>query len=430
MMIRPPLTPIEQEYLIQRKLSGDSHAEVAQALLCAQETVRKHWKCFRRGQMRRKRGRPARGILSSYPEGIRQTAISLKIDHPHWGPANVLIELRKRPEFLHERLPSCSRLSALFQKYCPEAVQSHQSRKDTTTHAAKPTAAHQCWQIDTKEKIHLGDGELASCLEIRDPFSAVIISAQTFLTTRTPKTCRKLSLDEIRVTLRMAFDKWGTPVQVQTDHEDVYAGAPQSDFPTPFTLWLVGLGIEHVFSRRKRPTDQPHIERNHRTLGDLGWKDQLPRNLVDLQARLNADCERYNQEYPAHASDCCGQPPLIRHSEAVHSGRPFPAETEWVMFSLERVDQYLAHFHWVRKVSINGTVCLGDQTYFLGRAYHARKVSAHYLPEQRAFRFETEQETWIKTVPAKGLEKSDLTGLIPQELPIGMAIQLTLPWRV
>jgi len=427
-MIRPPLTRAEQEELIQRKHAGASHAAVAQALHCAPETVRKHWKRLRHGLIRRKRGRPARGILSTYPELIRQTALSLKTRHPHWGPANVLIALRKQPALLGERLPSGSRLSALFKADCPEAVQSHQPRKGSGRRAVKPAVAHQRWQIDTKEKIRLGDGELASSLEIRDPVSAVMIAAQAFLTTRTPHTCRKLSLDEIRSSLRWAFGTWGQPVQIQTDHEDVYAGAPQSDFPMPFTLWLVGLGIEHVFSRRNRPTDQPHIERNHRTLGDLSWKDQPPRDLADLQAQLDTDCARYNQEYPAHAADCQGQPPLVRHPEAVYSGRPFPLGSEWTTFSLERVDHYLAQFHWVRKVDSNGCVFLGDQRYSLGRTYRSQRVSAHYVPAQRAFRFDTEQGAWIKTLPAKGLEKTDLTGLIPQDLPVGVVVQLTLPW--
>ena len=429
-MIRPSLTQAERDYLIQHKQAGASHREVAQELHCAPETVRKQWKHFRAGNTRRRRGRPVGGILSTYPELMRQMALSLKMSHPHWGPANVLIELRKHPELGSQRLPSVSRLSALFKRHCPEAVQSHLPRKGSATQAVKPAVAHQRWQIDTKEKIRLGDGELASILEIRDPVSALMVAAQAFLTTRTSTTCRKLGLDEIRATLRWAFATWGKPVQIQTDHEDVYAGAPQSDFPTLFTLGLVGLGIEHVLSRRNRPTDQPHIERNHRTLGDLGWKDHPPANLPDLQAQLDADCARYNQEYPAQAADCQGQPPLVRHPEALHSGRPYSAECEWISFSLESVDHYLARLTWVRKVDVNGCLFLGDHRYSLGRVYRSQRVSARFVPEQRAFCFETEQGAWIKTIPAKGLEKSDLTGLIPQELPVGWAVQLSLPWGV
>ena len=145
---------------------------------------------------------------------------------------------------------------------------------------------------------------------------------------------------------------------------------------------------------------------------------------------MNSDCARYNLEYPAQAADCQGQPPLVRHPEAIYSGRPFPAGSEWSVFSLERVDHYLAQFHWVRKVDVNGCIFLGDHRYSLRRAYHSQQVSVHYVPEKRAFRFDTQQGTWIKTLPAKGLEKTDLTGLIPQELPAGVVVQLSLPWGV
>ena len=128
-MIRPPLTQAELDELIRLKQAGATHAEVAQALNCAPETVRKHWKRIRHGQVKRKIGRPAHGTLSTFPEPVRQMALSLKKSHPRWGPAKVLNELSKQPELEGLRLPSTSRLSVFFKRYCPEAVQSKRSRK-------------------------------------------------------------------------------------------------------------------------------------------------------------------------------------------------------------------------------------------------------------------------------------------------------------
>jgi transposase InsO family protein len=429
-MVRPALTQLEKEELYHRKQAGARHAEVAQALGCSVETVRKHWQAFRRGIVRRARGRPARGALSSFAPGLAERALALKQAHPHWGPLNVLIDLCQPPAFAQARLPSRSRLSAFFHQRCPEAVQPRRRPGGQTAKPPKDACVHQRWQVDTKEKVRLGKGELASILEIRDPVSAVILVERAFQTTRTLATCRKLSLEENRSALRQGFATWGKPLEVQTDHEDVYAGSPTSDFPTPFTLWLVGLGIEHIFSRRNQPTDQGSIERHHRTVGDLGWKDQPPQDLVALQQQLAHDQQRYNQEYPAQAADCQGQPPLVRHPEAIFSGRPYTLEGEWASFNLARVDQYLARRHWVRKVDRNGRLLLGDQHYSLGRVYKGQRVAIRYLPEARAFRFETEQGHEIQTLPAKGLEIGDLTGLIPVDLPTGLAVQLAFPWGV
>jgi hypothetical protein len=287
---------------------------------------------------------------------------------------------------------------------------------------------HQRWQIDAQEKIPLGDGEWASVLEIRDPVGAVILASQAFLTTLTASTYRKLTFEEVRATLRQAFRQWGRPAEIQSDHEDVYAGANQADFPMPFTLWLRGLGIVHRFSRERCPTDQPHIERNHRTTGDMSWKNHPPADLADLQQQLDACCQRYNHHYPALASDCQGLPPLVKHPNARHSGRDYQEPWEWELFDLALVDDYLAQLSWIRKVDLNGIVYVGKRKYYLGRKHKHQQVRVRYLPEGRTFCFETLTGEWIQSLAAKGLEKSDLTGLIPTEAVYSTtALQLPLP---
>jgi transposase InsO family protein len=418
---------LEKDYLYRRKRAGASHAVVAQELGCAAETVRKHWQAYRRRQPSGKRGRPASGILSTYPPELVEKAVAYKKEHPHWGPLNVLLELQRYFGERYKRYPSPSRLAALFKARCPEAVQPRRQPKEADEPPALAQQVHQCWQIDAKEAIHLADGELASVLDLRDPASGVMLASQAFLTTLTPKTHRKLSLGEIQATLRQAFSEWGRPAQIQTDHEDVYAGANQSDFPMPFTLWLVGLGIQHVFSRAGRPTDQPHIERNHRTLGDLSWKDQPPQDLADLQRQLDAARQRYNWCYPTQAADCQGQPPLLRHPEALASPRPYQQASEGELFALPAVDDFLAQFRWVRKVDSQGVAYLGNRPYYLGKAYKAQFVRVCFSPQGRTFMFETESGEAIKSLPVKGLDESDLTGLIPVSLPLGVPLQLTLP---
>jgi hypothetical protein len=156
--------------------------------------------------------------------------------------------------------------------------------------------------------------------------------------TTTAQGRRKLTLPEVQGVLRTAFAQWGCPLEIQTDHEDVYVGAATSDFPSRFTLWLLGLNIQHVTSRSHRPTDQAQIERGHRTLGDLSWNDELFAQVTALQTALEDRQQRYNTELPVKAADCAGQPPLSVHPTARFSGRPFQPELEWVLFELSRVD--------------------------------------------------------------------------------------------
>ena len=63
---------------------------------------------------------------------------------------------------------------------------------------------------------------------------------------KTQKAWRKLDLREIQADLRQLFTKWGLPKGIQTDRENVYGSLPTEAFPTLFTLWLAGLGIQHI----------------------------------------------------------------------------------------------------------------------------------------------------------------------------------------
>jgi hypothetical protein len=70
----------------------------------------------------------------------------------------------------------------------------------------------------------------------------------------------KLSLREIQDDLRCVFTEYGLPCAIQTDREVVYGRPLVEAFPTLFTLWLVGLGVEHRFKRPNHVTDQAAVE--------------------------------------------------------------------------------------------------------------------------------------------------------------------------
>ena len=423
---RGALTAAEQQYLGQRRQAGATLAMIAVELSCSRETIRKWWRRQRRGQSAERRGRPARGRLSSYPSELVEAALKLKRSHPHWGPANVRLELKRDTRFGSPPWPSAAGLSALFKARCPEALQPHRRQ----VYPARPPTLvyqpHQRWQIDGKEKVPLGAADVATILNVRDPAGALMIASQAIVTT-TPKGWRKVTQAEVQETLRTAFTHWGLPLQVQTDHEVVYTGAPTFDFPSAFTLWLVGLGLQHVTSRERRPIDQAQVERGHRTLGDMSWKDQPSADLPQLQALLDERRARYNQELPVRAADCAGQPPLIAHPQARHSGRPFERALEWLLFDLSRVDAYLAQLVWTRQITATGDVSVGSRPYYVGRAHLKQTVSVQFLPKTRTFRFQLADSTLVNELPAIGLNALDLIGYNPPQEILPTPCQIPLP---
>jgi hypothetical protein len=365
-------------------------------------------------------------VLSTYPVLVRERAVDIKRAHAHWGPANVKLELKRQLELDDDRLPSVSRLSALFKAECPEAVQPRRRRQYPEKPPPTVTRPHQRWQTDGKEAVPVGIQDVATILNVRDPAGALMIASRPFVTT-TEKGWRKLSLQEVQDTLRLAFAEWGLPLEIQTDREVVYIGSPDRNFPSLFTLWLLGLGVTHVLSRHRRPTDQPHVERNHRTLADMTWKDEHFDTLQQLQMTLDDRRQRYNRELPVQAANCRGCPPLEVHPWARHSGRPFHPALEWALFDMQRVDAYLASQVWPRKVSATGNVSVGGHHYYVGRSHLEQLVSVQFIPKTRSFRFQAPDGSLVAERPAVGLDKVDLIGYMPLERAIPLVFQLPLP---
>jgi hypothetical protein len=350
--------------------------------------------------------------LSTYPQKLGEKAVELKQAHPHWGPARVKLEMIRRLDFTAAELPSDTRLWALFKERCPEAVQPRQRRHYPEKAPPKANRPHECWELDEKEAIRVGDKRRANILNACDAFSALLIASCACETT-TEKGWRKLSRQEVQAILRKAFQEWGLPDKIQTDHGKKYVGNSQASFPSLFTLWLVGLAIEHTLSRSRRPTDQPHVERSHRTVGDMAWKDQSFDSVEQLQALLEDCCQLYNHAYPSRAAHCKGQPPLEAHPEAKHSGRPFDPDQEWELFDMQRVDAYLANSVWIRSVSQNGQVNIGRHYYQVGSIHADETVSVRFVPDQRLFCFQAGDGAWSVELPALGLDKADIIGQTP-----------------
>jgi transposase InsO family protein len=419
-----PLTQAEKQMISQKKAAGVSLVQISVELQCSFETVRKWWRNGRDQVKVQARGRPKRGPLSTYPVKVREKAVELKQAHPHWGPEMVKLELKKALRLRTEELPSAARLSVLFKQSCADAVQPRHRRWPPPPDP-KVKDVHQRWQMDAKEGLPVG-AERVNVQEIRDIFSGLMITSQTFVTT-TPTRWRRLSRAEHQQVLRQAFSRWGRPLEVQTDNDGEFVNPTDPTFPSFFTLWLAGLGVKHVLSRPRRPTDQGQVERNHRSQGDFVWKDQSFERVEQLQQALDQQIDLYNQAYPSQAAHRHGSPPLSVFPNALTTGRPYHPDLEWELFDLKCVDAFLSQFVWTRKVAKNGTVHIATNYYILGSSWKGHTVSVRFLADSRSFRFDDAQGALIKILPAQSLEKEHLIGLIPIHSPLPVGFQFAFP---
>lgn len=432
------LTQAERERIYLQKRAGHSLPEIALEFGISLACARKWWRRARdaglAGLAERKRGRPATGRLAQFAPAVRQASLQLKRDHKRWGANRVLLELRQDARLAGLALPSRSRLYPYFRQYCPECLQVW------THHKALPApvpagAVHEVWQVDHQEGHRLADGGIATVCSVRDPYGAAMIASQAF-SVKTPQRWRKLTWEEVRQVLRAGFAEWHTlPDSVLTDNEMGLGGNPTDPFPSWLSLYLAGLGIKHNFIRSHRPTDQPQIERQHRSLDGLTDDATSRQDLPRFQQALDHERSTYNHAFPARASDCQGVPPLQAHPALLQPRRPYQPEQEAGLFDLQRVYDFLATFTFERKVNRNGQVTLKGHQYTVGLAHKDKTIQV---------RLEAQSQDWLFLEPdghgqAHELSRRALVGIDFQTLtgweqpPARSSlppIQLTLPLAV
>ncbi len=428
MQKQPALTVAQREAIYQGKLNGQTLNQIAREIGCSYEVARKWWRVGRRhgleGLRHIRDSREAHTPLSSFDSRVAQRALELKQQHPRRGPTRILHELAKEKSLRGLRLPKRSSLAAYFQQVCPELIAKRQARQLLPRSANE---VHDIWQIDSKENIRLQDGTIATVFDVREPVACVWLGNFAHAT-NTQKAWRKLMLSEVQADLRQVFREFGLPRGIQTDREHLYGQPAAEAFPSLFTLWLAGLGIEHHFSRAARPTDQPQVERGHRTWNDWITTPQLLADLPSLQAALDEARQTHSAELPSRAGDCVGNPPLEVHPEVKHVWRPYHPAIERNLFSLERVDRFLAQFAWQYKVTRSGQVFIQGHVYYLGTSVAGKTVDVRFDPTDRHFVFsEAQSGMELKRLPARGLDEATIMGLTDPLPPLDHPIQLSFP---
>ncbi len=423
-MIRRGQTTTFQERveITERAAAGQSDPQIAAALGCSVWTIRK-WR--RRGHqigrsgLSSQMGRPTSGPLSTIPPILRDAILQMRRAHPGWGPDTLLAELRVDERWQDTQLPSRSRVAALLK--ATQLTRRYQQHSDLPQPKALPEGTpHDEWELDAQGSMHVAGVGKVSLITIIDVVSRLKVESYPCVDTTNPP------LEAYQLMLRRAFLTTGLPRRISFDHGTVfYDNTSPSPFPTRLHLWLLALGVEVCFTRKRCPTDHAKIERTHQTMtlhALLGqrWPDQTA-----LWAGLDARRAMLNQHIPSRVLQ--GQAPLQAYPAAAHSGRSYRPEWEAEMLDLDRVWAYLAHCRWFRRVRANGRMDLGGYDYYLGTTWRSHMLELRCDPAQRAFIGQPEGSTTTITIAPQGLTKTDVMGELGQLLGLP-AYQLALPF--
>jgi hypothetical protein len=180
-------------------------------------------------------------------------------------------------------------------------------------------------------------------------------------------------LPQVRQALRQQFGRWGLPRCLRVDN-----GVPWgsfNDLPTAFALWVVGLGVPWHWNDPGCPQQNPKVERSQGT-GKRWGEPGTCASTAELQRRLDQADRLQREAYRTAA----GGSRLALFPELAHSGRKYTVAWEERTWSLSRVEEHLAEYVGVRRVSSAGHVGIYDRARYVGRQYAGRYVLVQYDP--------------------------------------------------
>ena len=322
----------------------------------------------KREPLDRRQGRPRTGAMSTYDASIVSQIKYLRELHPAWGAISIRVELEHEYGFSSSDLPSVPTID----RYLKEQgfIQSKEPKthlpSSSNCHKAK-LRVHQCWEMDAQGAIAINSIGYHALINIKDRKSKV--HCMSF------PVKRKHSKSQPRTVfyywaLRLAFEEWGLPKQIRVDRDSVFVeNTTRSPFPTKLHLWLIGLGIELCFIKRKPPIENAIIERSHQTMEKQIRSSKPYRCWKELFKACEKRRKVLNEKMPNRMLG--KQAPLQAFPQAKQSKRNYQVQQEDQLIDFKRIHAYLAKCQWYRKVSNVKTIssCLSSMACILKRIW-------------------------------------------------------------
>ena len=253
-------------------------------------------------------------VSRPFPKEIQATILHLRKLHPGGGPNTLLAELKRDVYWGNQPLPSRARIATLLkQAGLTRRYQPHHDLLQPPR--TSPSTPHQEWQMDAQGIMRVEGVGKVSLITIVDVVSRLKAESYPSLETTNP------ALSDYQLSLRRAFLTHGFPQVLTLDHGTVfYDNTTPSPFPTRLHLWLLALGVQVRFTRKRCPTDHAIIERTHQTMTAQALLGQTYASHADLWAAPDERRDALNQHVPSRVLSHQAPMPRLpsRHAFGTH----------------------------------------------------------------------------------------------------------------
>jgi transposase InsO family protein len=390
-----------------------TYIEISEELNLSYSCVRKWYRRHRdKGEVGLKS--KSHSVLEEFEPIVRDIALKMKKEHKNWGAKVILTKMKAMKQLKGKRLPSRSRLYDYYNSFEENLLK--RRNKDKFPKALDNNKAKQpneCWQADFKEKVKIKNVGEVSILNIRDEGSALTVGSHA-VKSKDSKKAPALNFEIVRENLRISFQKRGLPDRIRTDRGSCFVGHPQLKFPGLLTLWLKGLGIEHIINKPHSPKQNAEVERYNQTYDKMFLKEEEFRNFVNLKQKSDEYVDFLNDEYPTCSKNCNGVAPSVANPEIYKKRRTYSKQQETEIFNINHVKDFLAEGYWERPVN-NHWFSFINKSFRLSFKDNPRTVCITYSKEKNSFLVSTKDSVLLKEIPATFINVKELTGLDAQD---------------
>ncbi len=283
------------------------------------------------------------------PAAIEVEVLRLRDLHPAWGGR----KLRRRLQDLGAAsVPSASTVTAILRRHGRLEGSEADRRRDWQRF--ERASANELWQMDFKGHFALTTGRChpLTVLDDHSRFSLAIAA------------CADERGATVKQHLTEVFRRYGLPDRLLMDNGSPW-GAPGSwdgEAPhTPFTAWLLQLGIAVSHGKPYHPQTQGKDERFHRSLKAEAIGQRRFRDLDDCQQAFDAWRAVYNIERPHQALGLAT--PASRYQP---SPRSFPETPPSFDYGPDAI---------LRRVQQHGRINFMNRVWRVGRAFQGHSVA-------------------------------------------------------